>query len=188
MKGSLNGGVECEVPLAKLLVYDGANFPGPGVFRELPSLIADLIGEAQTDRPFPFFRDADAWANVVAYPLPPIAGPGAGEYVKPGLEPIIKAVRDLDGLMKRMIGRGYPIDSRLGALDREVGVKLNHRGICFHSWGAVHLDFIIVLRTQAQCTAKQEEEKEEARMPDHRISIETYRPQNAKMLQIGSTK
>jgi hypothetical protein len=25
-------------------------------------------------------------------------------------------------------------------------------------------------------------------MPDHRISIETYRPQNAKMLQIGSTK
>src|SRR5215831_15296979 len=56
-------GVEREIPLVDLLIDDRAHLPGPGVRGILRPLIANFVGKAQADGPFPFGRDADARAN-----------------------------------------------------------------------------------------------------------------------------
>src|SRR6267142_5643967 len=104
MQGLIDGRIEGQIPASQLLVHNGTHLPRPGIFGKLPALIADLIREAQPDRPVPFFRNAKARAYMVAHPVPAVTGAGAGKDVEAGLKPVVEALRDFDGLMQRMVG------------------------------------------------------------------------------------
>src|SRR5579859_1281336 len=99
MKRPVKSRIEREVPRANLLINDGPHLPGPCVSRIPAPLIANLVGKAYADRPVPLFRRTHTGTDVIAYPVPTLAILCRSENVKARLKPIIKAVRDFDGLV-----------------------------------------------------------------------------------------
>lgn len=75
VEGLVEGGIERPVPAAHLFVNNGADFPRPGIRREFPALVANLVGNAHPHRPMPAIRDANARPDVVAHPVPAVAAP-----------------------------------------------------------------------------------------------------------------
>lgn len=146
VEGPVKGGIEREIPAAGLLVDNGANFPGPGVGRKSAPLITNLVGEAEANGPLPFLGYVHARPNVVAHPIPALAVLRGSENVEPGLEPIIKAVRNLDSLMELVIGGEKAVFRGLRTLKREVAVELDHGMVRLHLIVAVDLNFVVVLR------------------------------------------
>src|SRR5690348_9801944 len=82
MQSLVECGIEREIPPSDFLIQDGPHLPGPGIFREFCSLIPDFVGQADANRPVPFFRNTKPGSNMVAYPVPTVAGTGAGEDVE----------------------------------------------------------------------------------------------------------
>ena len=103
MKRPVKSRIEREVPPANLLINDGPHLPGPCVCRIPAPLIANLVGKAHADRPVPLFRHANAGTDVIAHPVPSLAILRGSKNIKTGLEPIIEAVGDLDGLVQLVI-------------------------------------------------------------------------------------
>jgi hypothetical protein len=65
--------------------------------------------------------------------------------IKAAFEPIIEAMRDLNGLMLGVIGGINAVYDGLRAVDREVAVEFNHGVTGIDQVGAVHLDFVVIL-------------------------------------------
>src|SRR5262249_60213305 len=84
----VDGGIECPVPVADLLVDDRPDLPRPRVRREIALLVAELHRQAHAHGPVPRFRDACARPDVVADPLPARVRLDAREQVEAGLEPL----------------------------------------------------------------------------------------------------
>ena len=105
IESALDGRVEREIPALYFLVDDGANFPAPGICRELAAHITDLLRETDTHGPMPFRRHAKARSNMCADKIPAAAMARAGEYVESRFKPIVKAVGDFDRLVPGMIRR-----------------------------------------------------------------------------------
>ncbi len=141
----VKGRIEGPVPAADFLVHDRAHFPRPGVGGILPALIAHFVRKAYAHRPMPFFRNAKARPDMVAHPLPSLAGIHRSKDIKSHFEPVVEAVRDLDGFMFGVIGRVYAICDLFAAVNGEIAVQLHHRVARFNRLRAVHLNFVIVL-------------------------------------------
>src|SRR5215813_325213 len=122
VKRLVEGRIEGEIQAAELLIDDRAHFPGPGVGREFSALITDFVGKTEADRPVPFFRDAEARANMVADPLHALSVLGRSEDVEASLEPVGEAMRDLDGFVELMVGGEYTGFGNFGPLEGEVAV------------------------------------------------------------------
>ena len=142
---AIEGGIERQIPAPQLLVHDGTDLPGPGVHRELPALVADLVRQAHPDRPVPALRYAHARANVVTDPLPSVAGAGRGENVPADFEPVVEAVRDLQGLVECVLRGQQTVFDGLAPFGGEVAVQFNHGSGPGHSLRAVYLDLVVVL-------------------------------------------
>src|SRR2546427_7843766 len=157
VKRAIKCGIEGEIPAANLLVDDRAHLPGPRVGRKLPALVADLVGKTETHGPIPFFGDADARPNVVAYPIPALSILCGSKNVETGLEPVGEAMRDLNGFMPLVIGGEQTVFHRLRALKREIAVQLDHGVARLDRLVAVDLDLVIVLcpRGTGQTCAQQ---------------------------------
>src|SRR4051794_4252562 len=93
----------------------------------------------------PAFRDPESRANVIANPLPSAIWLNAGENVETGLEPIRDSLRDLHSLMISVVGGQHAVNHGLAAVNRQVGMQLNHGAMRRHHVGAVNLDFVVVL-------------------------------------------
>ena len=145
MQRSVERGIEIEIPAAELLIDDGAHLPSPGVGREWAALVADLIGEAQADRPIPFFGDGDAGANVVADPLNALAAALGSEDVEADFEPVGETVGDLDGFVLGMFGGIEAVDDGFGAVDGEIAVEFDHGVVRVDEFVVVNLNFVVVL-------------------------------------------
>src|SRR5258705_5147610 len=68
LEALLEGRVDREVPAAPLLVDDWTDLERPGVGGEIALLLAELERETEPHRQVPFFRSADARAEMVAHP------------------------------------------------------------------------------------------------------------------------
>ena len=92
-----------KTPSVDFLIYDRTNFPRPRIRRILPPLIADLIRETHTHGPVPFLTDGNARPDVIPYPLPALTLGDRSKDVRAALEPVIKAMRDLDVRAESMV-------------------------------------------------------------------------------------
>jgi len=142
--GAFEGGIDGEVPAAELLVDNGANLPCPGVRGKEGALVADLVGETNSDGPMPILGDAHARADVVADPLHAEAALLRGEDVEADFGPIGKALRDLYGLMFGVVG-GCDARSCEMADRSVVGVKLNHCGVGRDGFRSIDLNLVVAL-------------------------------------------
>src|SRR5438093_12275655 len=145
VEGAVEGGIERPIPAAHLLVHDRPNFPGPGVGRKFPPLIADFVGNAYANGPVPAIGRAKTRADVAPHPVPAVPGSGAGEDVQAGLEPGREAARDLDGFVPGMIRGRDPALSSFAALGGEVAVQLDHGLVGRDRVVRVDLDFVVFL-------------------------------------------
>jgi hypothetical protein len=102
----------------------------------------------------PLLRDADARADVVAYPVPSITGAHAGKDIKTSLKPVIPALRDFNGFMHRVVRGPDPVHEGLFTLSSKVGMEFNHRATRFNCIRAVNLDLVVVLSAQRERTQK----------------------------------
>src|SRR6266404_9375591 len=93
----------------------------------------------------PFWRNAKTRPDVRACVIPSTAVSRAGENIESGLEPIVKAMRDLDRLVPRMIRRQGAVTRLSGALRGKVVMQLDHGDAARNSFGTVNLDLVIVL-------------------------------------------
>jgi len=150
VQGFVESGIEAEIPPAEILIDDGTHLPGPGVGGELAALVADFIGKAEANRPFPFFRDGDAGTNVVADPLDALAAALGSEDIEADLEPVGETVGDLDGFVFGVVGGIEIVDDGFAAVDGEIAVELDHGVVRLHEIVAVNLDFVVVLRAGRQ--------------------------------------
>ena len=87
----------------------------PGVGVEVGALVADLGGEAEADGQLVALGNGDARADVGADPLPAAVGLDAGELVEAGLEPLVEAVGDFQGLVDGVIGGQHAVDDAFGS-------------------------------------------------------------------------
>ena len=145
MDGFVESGVEREIPPAQLLIDDGPHLPGPGIRGILTPLIADFVRETEPDRPFPFRRDADARANVVADPVYAAAVLFRRENIEADLQPIPEAVGDFDRFVKLVVGGEYSVLRGFRALKREIAVQFDHGAAGFDGVVGIDLDFVVVL-------------------------------------------
>src|SRR5258708_35595423 len=125
-EGIVERGVEREMPAVDLLVDDGTHLPGPGIRGKFAPLVSDFVRKAEADGPFPFWRNADARADVVADPLKSIAIALVGKDVEAGFKPIREAVSNLDGFVHRVIRGQDAVLNSLAAINGEVAVKLDY--------------------------------------------------------------
>src|SRR5262249_44888853 len=154
----LERGVERPVPAVDLLIDDGPDLQRPRVFRKFSPLIPRLERKAQVDRPSPRFRHTHARTDVIADPFPAAVGLDAREEIEPGLEPRREAVRDLERLVRGMLGANDPV---LGAGRAEhgcVAVELHHRLTRRGELAAVDLDLEVAL---SACVGRREGERRE---------------------------
>jgi hypothetical protein len=93
----------------------------------LPSLVADFVRKAHSNRPVPFLSYCNPRPNVISHPLPTLALSYGSEDAKTTLEPVIEAMCDLNGLMLSVIGGLNTINDRLRTIDRKVAVEFDHR-------------------------------------------------------------
>ena len=153
---AIEGGIEIEIPAADLLIDDGAHLPSPGVGGKLAALVADFVGEAETDGPFPFFRDRDAGADVVANPLDALAAAFGSEDVEADFEPIGEAVGDFDGFVFGVVGGVEAVLDGLGATDGEIAVEFDHGVVRVHEVVVVDLDFVVFLGADGEKVEKEQ--------------------------------
>jgi len=146
VEGTIEGGIEIEIPVAELPIDNRAHLPGPSVGGELATLVADFVGKAEADRPFPLLWDGNTGTNMVAHPLKALAAALGSKDVEAYFEPVRETVGDLDGFVLGMISGVEAVDDSLGAVDGEITVKLNHGVAGINQIGTVHLNFIVVLR------------------------------------------
>src|SRR5437016_134433 len=111
MERPVKRGIEGQIPLAELLIHDRPNLPRPSVCGIPAALPADFVRKADSDGPMPLGRNAHTGANVAANVIPTLAVLGGSKNVKPGFEPVIEAVCDLDGFVQLMARRKSPIIS-----------------------------------------------------------------------------
>ena len=90
--------------------------------------------------------------DVITHPLPALAAGYGSEDVKAALEPVIKAVCDLDGLVFGVIGGINTIHDRLRAVDREVAMEFDHGVSGIDQVRSVHLDFVVILSQRERCS------------------------------------
>ena len=145
VEGLVKGGVEREIPAIDLLVEDGAHLPGPSVDGVFAALVADFVGEAEADGPFPFGRNADAGANVVADPVEALAVLRGSENVETGFEPVGEAVSDFDGFVELVVGGKSAVGGGLGTLKREIGMEFDHGVAGLDGFVGIDLDFVVFL-------------------------------------------
>lgn len=145
VEGLVKGGVEREIPAIDLLVDDGAHLPGPGVDGVFAALIADFVGEAEADRPFPFGRDADARADVIADPVEALTVLRRSKNVETGFKPVGEAVGDFDGFVELVVGGESAVGGGFGTLKSEIGMEFDHGVAGFDSVVGIDLDFIVFL-------------------------------------------
>ena len=145
VEGLVKGGVEREIPAIDLFVDDGAHLPGPSVDRVFAARVADFVGEAEADGPFPFGRDADAGANVVADPVEALAILRRSENVETGFEPVGEAVSDFDGFVELVVGGESAVGGGLGTLESEIGVEFDHGVAGLDGFVGIDLDFVVFL-------------------------------------------
>ena len=146
VKGTVESGIEGEIPAADLLVDDGTDFPGPGVGGIPAPLVANFVGQAQADGPLPFFGDAHARADVIAHPIPALAVLRGSKNVESGFKPIREAMGDFDGFVELMIRGEQAVFNGLRALEGEIAVELDHGVVRINCVVAIDLDFVIILR------------------------------------------
>ena len=146
----VESGIETEIPAAELLIDDGTHLPGPGVGGELAALVADFVGEAEANGPFPFFGDGEARTNMVTDPLNALAAALGSEDVEPDFEPVGETVGDLDGFVLGVVGGIEAVDDGFAAVDGEIAVEFDHGVVRLDEVVAVNLDFVIVLRADGQ--------------------------------------
>jgi hypothetical protein len=146
VEGTVESGIEGEIPAADLLVDDRADFPGPGVGGIPAPLVADFVGQAQADGPVPFFGDAHARTDVIADPIPALAVLRGSKNVESGFKPIREAMGDFDGFVELMIRGEQAILHGLRALEGEITMQLDHGVVRIDGVVAVDLDLVIVLR------------------------------------------
>ena len=156
MEGTIESGIEIEIPVAKLLVDDGAHLPCPGIGGKLAALIADFVGEAEADGPLPFFRDGHAGTDMVTDPLNALAAALRGEDIEADLKPIGEAMSDFDGFVLGVVGGIEAIGDSLGAADSEIAVELDHGVVGLDEVVAIDLDFVVFL---GACGLKVEKEQ-----------------------------
>src|SRR5256884_1029210 len=123
MKGPVERGIEGQIPLAELLIRDRPNFPRPRVCGIPAALPANFVREADPNGPMPLGRNAHAGPDVAANVIPTLAVLGGSKNVKPGFEPVIEAVCDLDGFVQLIARRKSPIISCFGALKRAIRMQ-----------------------------------------------------------------
>jgi len=172
--GAVERGVEGDVIASDLLIDDGTDFPGEGIGRDARALIADFVGEGEADGPVPARRDADARADVVAYPVIAAAGVIAGEDLEAEFEPVVNALSDFDSFVLGVVGgKGAVVGvdgvgCGLEAVDGEVRVELDHGGPGLYGFGAVDLDFVVVLGAETSSSEQEQRHKnEDAIQPTH---------------------
>src|ERR1700690_1221461 len=146
VKCAIERGIDGPIPSAYFLINDGANLPGPRVQRKLPSLIANLVRETNSHWPGPLCRNPESRPYVVAHPLPSLAGVHRGKNVEAAFEIIGEAVGDFNRFVLGMISGIEPVEHELRAIDREVAMQFNHGVTRLDQVGAVHLNFIVILR------------------------------------------
>src|SRR6266700_2037766 len=150
MEGSVKRGIERKIPRAELPIDNGPDFPRPGVRGVSAALPADFVREADADGPVPVGRNAHPGTNVAAYIIPTLAVLGGSKNVKPGLEPVVKTVGDLDGFMQLVVRGKSAVIGGFGALKCKVRVQLHHSVARLDSLVRIHLDFVIPLRASGQ--------------------------------------
>src|SRR6266571_1944990 len=150
MEGSVKRGIERKIPRAELLIDNGPDFPRPGVRGVSAALPADFVREADADGPVPVGRNAHPGTNVAAYIIPTLAVLGGSKNVKPGLEPVVKTVGDLDGFMQLVVRGKSAVIGGFGALKCKVRVQLHHSVARLDSLVRIHLDFVVPLRASGQ--------------------------------------
>jgi hypothetical protein len=148
VEGTLERGVEGEVPAAKSLVDDRPNLPGPCVGRIDGALIANFGRDADADGPVPTIGHANAGADMVANPLDAVAVLPTGEDVEAYLGPVVDAFGELEGFVLLMIGGDDAVDVVFLADGGEVGMELDHEGFGCDGVGTVDLDLVIALRVR----------------------------------------
>jgi hypothetical protein len=106
---------------------------------------------------------------VITHPLPALALSDGSEDVKAALEPVIKAVCDLDGLMFGVIGGINTIHDRLRAIDREVAMEFDHGVSGIDQVGSVHLNFIVILSLGGTCSQNNRQQDKREPRSVHKI-------------------
>ena len=150
VKGPIKRRIERKVPGANLLVDDRADLPGPGVGGKFAALVANFVGKAEAHGPFPLFRYMHAGPNMVANPVPALAILHGSKNVEARLEPVVEAVRNLDGFVELVVGRKKAVLEGLRALEGEIAVQFHHGVTGFHLIVSVDLNFVIVLRANGK--------------------------------------
>src|SRR5258708_27820745 len=98
---------------------------------------------------------------MVAHPVPSIAGAGAGKDVEAGLNPVVKTVSNLDGLMQSVVGGREAVVGCFAAIHGEVRVEFDHGGPGLDCIGAIHLNFVVVLRPGGGQSSQQNDSGQE---------------------------
>src|SRR5215472_5009183 len=156
-------GVDGPIPASHLLIDNGSNFPGPRVDGKLAALVAELIGNTDSHRPVPLFRNTETRTYVVAYPLPSLTDARGGEDVKAGLKPVGPAMSNFNCFVHRMICGEKAIDHLLRAVDSEVAMQLDHGVAGRNRLVAVDLNFVIILRGESPGKENQSSKQENER-------------------------
>src|SRR5207249_11151617 len=126
MKRPVKRGIEGQIPPADLLVHDGPNLPRPSIGRISAALPADFVREADSYGPVPLRRNAHAGTDVAADIIPALTVLSGSKNVKPGLEPVIEAMSDLDGFVQLVVRGKRAVIGGFGTLKREIGMQLHH--------------------------------------------------------------
>jgi len=145
VQGAVERGVEIEIPASELLIDDGADFPSPGIGGELAALVANFVGEAKADWPFPLFGNGDAGTDVIANPLNAEAIALGSEDVEADFEPVGETVGDLDGFVFGVVGGVETVLNGFGAVDGEIAMELDHGVARIDEVVAVDLNFVVIL-------------------------------------------
>src|SRR5713226_2457919 len=159
VKRFVKRGIKRQVPRPDLFIDNRAHLPGPGVHRKLAPLVADLVRQTQTHRPFPFRRYAHARPNVIPHPLHAKSIALVRENVKPNLEPVRNSVGNLNRFVLRVIGRQDAVLHRLAAVDGEIAVQLHHGVPRLNGVIRVYLNFVIILSPRQRRAHHQDRQK-----------------------------
>src|SRR5579864_706575 len=151
VQGPFKSRIEAKVPGAEGPVDDWAQLIGPGVGREGWADPADLLRDADANRPVPLLRNRKPWPDVVSHPLPSAVRLDAAEHVKTRFKPVVETLRDLESFVLGVMRRLDTVDDGFAPIHREIGMDLDHRGARRNEFGGVHLNFVVVLSETARC-------------------------------------
>src|SRR5690242_16802260 len=95
----------------------------------------------------PGLRRADPGPDVIPNPLPSFVRLDARKDVKTGFEPWRETVRNLKGLVKRVLRRKDSVYSVFFPLNCIIAMELDHGPPRRNGLRSIDLNFVIVLRT-----------------------------------------